>query len=125
MTRCALAFFIFLALRTGANALTSVPEHCFLNICSDPVGLIAGPEGSAEHHTVQPHGFFCIGVLWFADVKFSSGQVRHYDHLSLVRLFPSLSHANQGYWLIRPDGLHHVSRSAFIHAEHQFGHTKT
>jgi hypothetical protein len=125
MQRCVLFLALLSLIYTSATGLTTVPEHCFLNACSGPVELIAGPEDSLKRYTVLPGDFMCVGVLSSADVKLPSGQMRRYDHASLLRLFPSLPHAYQGYWVIRRDGLHHVSRSSYIHMQRQLEHTKT
>jgi hypothetical protein len=125
MQRLSVVLAPLLLIYSNATALTTVPEHCFLNACSGPVELTAGSEDSLKRYTVLPGDFMCIGVLSSADVKLPSGQVRRYDHASLLRLCPSLPHAYQGYWVIRRDGLHHVSRSNYIHMRRQFEHPKT
>jgi hypothetical protein len=125
MKRVSVVLALLSLIYTNATALTTVPEHCFLNACSGPVELTAGSEDSLKRDTVLLGDFMCIGVLSSVDVKLPSGQVRCYDHASLLRLFPSLPHAYQGYWVIRRDGLHHVPWSSYIHMQRQFEHTKT
>jgi hypothetical protein len=108
----------------GVVAHPTVPEHCFLNACSEPVELAAGVDGDVSRHTISPHDFFCTGPVSRAEIKFLSGETRHYDRASLTLLFPSLARAYQGYWIIRSNGLHHVSRSTYIETQQHLARTK-
>jgi hypothetical protein len=117
----ALAFLLCWSVR-GVVAHPTVPEHCFLNACSKPVELTEGTDGDISRHTISPHDFFCAGPVSRVEIKFASGQTRHYDRASLTRLFPALAQADQGYWIIRSNGLRHVSRSAYIDAQQHLAH---
>jgi hypothetical protein len=125
MKRLSLVLALLLLIYSHATALTTVPEHCFLNVCSGPVELTAGSEFSPKSYKVLAGDFQCVGALSYAEVKLPSGHTRRYDHASLLRLFPSLPHAYQGYWIIRRDGLHHVCPSNYIHVRRQLERAKT
>jgi hypothetical protein len=103
----------------------TVPEHCFLNLSGEPVDLALGFGAETTHSTVAAGDFFCGDSFSRVEVTSPSGRVHRYDSATMKQRFPLASRVYQGYWFIRADGLHYVSRSAYIRARQRIEHTKT